>query len=125
MYILDRLRQGLKAQNRHQSKTTQDEEQLRLGQLLYEALKPLAEQNTKVGGGGKISAGTIEKNAGCYSVIISFRSGSFRDTMLQFDINVADNRLSTGRKYQTGPQFTVDQFDEFLETAKTMVRDFR
>lgn len=111
-------------QTRQKATAVQDAEQLRLGKILYEALKPLAEQNTQVHG-GTISAGYLERNAGNYSVIISYHSGSHQESMMQFDIDLVHNRLSTGWKYKDGPEFTADQFEQFLETAKQMVRDFK
>jgi hypothetical protein len=99
-------------------------EQLRLGRILYQALEPIAKQNTQVCG-GTISAGYIDKNAGKYSVLIMYQSGSHRECLLQFSIDLARNRLTTGWKYRVGPEFTVDQFDQFLGTASSMVRDFK
>ena len=102
----------------------QEAEQLRLGKILYETLKPIAKNNDQVQG-GRISAGYLESNAGKYSVVLTYRSPGHSESMLQFNIDLANNKLSGGTKWHKGAEFTADQFDQFLEAACTTVRDFR
>ena len=99
-------------------------EQLRLGDILFQTLAPLAEQNTQVHG-GKLKAGYLKQNAGKYSVVMTYYFPGHSESMLQFNIDLANDKLSSTIKYNAGPEFTVDQFDQFLEAASTIVRDFR
>ena len=129
MFFWNRRKQLRKAQEAEQARKTlkegQDAEQIRLGEILFQTLHTLAAQNKNLPGNQRIYATHMVQNAGNNSVIIMFEDDGHRECMMQFDINVAANKLSCVKKYRDAPQFTCDRFEEFVQVASTMVRDFR
>lgn len=128
MFFWNRRKQLREAEAAEQAqmaaKAARDAEQLRLGRILFEKLRPIVEQN-KNACGGEIYIARIEQNGGDYSVMIMYQSGSHRECMQQFSVRLAKNELTAYQKYNRHQEFALDEFDQFLETAIGWVRDFR
>lgn len=124
MFSSNRRAQGQAAESPHQDvMAAKKADQLRLGTLLHATLKAVASANTKVAG-GTISAHHIEENAGKYSVTIRYQAGSHREVMMQFSIDLANDRLTSWVKGKESSHLPAASFDRFLEEATKLVRDF-
>lgn len=103
------------------ARTDLEAEQLRLGNILFSAVNAAANEN--VATSGTIGAGYVKDNKR-FSVFIKYRAGTDGETTMHFDIELHRGRLMTRSPDQDGPEFTMDRFDEFVETARDMVLRF-
>ncbi len=104
-----------------------DTRQLEYGRRLYDQVLHASTQNPRVSDQWKLLVKKMEDNGGKYSVVIQLREpGVGVNTMMQFSVDTKNGVVTIQRgPYNEPAPYSLDDFEDAVEKACTLVRDFQ
>lgn len=99
-------------------------EQDRLGDELFARVSIAASKNPNMGNGRELLVRKLPANGGVFSVIVRLKDSAGTHTAMQFNVNLAENKLYSTYGYNVRSDFTVDAFEAMVEEACDKVRVF-